>query len=82
MRHGTGDNREACLAAFDLFCGSNLNETTGLLDLDYFGIPDGSNPNVSYLPTGGQFSFYNPQYATLYSWRSMGTATTTRYRLL
>ena len=62
------------LAAFDLFCGSNLNETTGLLDLDYFGIPDGSNPNVSYLPSGGQFSFYNPQYATLYSWRSMGTA--------
>jgi hypothetical protein len=62
------------LAAFDLFCGSNLNETTGLLDLDYFGIPDGSNPNVSYLPSTGQFSFYNPQYATLYSWRSMGTA--------
>jgi hypothetical protein len=62
------------LAAFDLFCGANLNETTGLLDLDYFGIPDFNNPNNSYLPTTGQFSFYNPQYATLYAWRSMGMA--------
>jgi len=71
---GPATTTNPVLAAFDLFCGSNLNETTGLLDLDYFGIPDGTNPNVSYLPTGGQFSFYNPQYATLYSWRSMGTA--------
>jgi len=62
------------LAAFDLFCGSNLNETTGLLDLDYFGIPDANNANNFYLPTTGQFSFYNPQYATLYAWRSMGMA--------
>ena len=71
------------LAAFDLFCGSNLNETTGLLDLDYFGIPDSSNdpncgtaghPPCSYLPSTGQFTFYNPQYATLYMWKSMGTA--------
>jgi len=72
--NGPATTTNPVLAAFDLFCGSNLNETTGLFDLDLFGIPDGSNPNVSYLPTGGQFSFYNPQYATLYSWRSMGTA--------
>ena len=73
------------LAAFDLFCGSNLNETTGLLDLDYYGIPDANNIstcgnagqpvcNGSYMPAGGQFSFYNPQFATLYMWKSMGTA--------
>jgi hypothetical protein len=72
---GPATTTNAALAAFDLFCGSNLNETTGLLDLDYFGIPNASDPNnKSYLPTTGQFSFYNPQYATLYNWRSMGTA--------
>jgi len=73
------------LAAFDLFCGANLNETTGLLDLDYFGIPSyggASNPNCgtagnlpcSYLPTTGQYTFYNPQFATAYMWKSMSTS--------
>jgi hypothetical protein len=71
---GPAGTANPVLAAFDLFCGSNLNETTGLLDLDFFGIPDLSNPNKAYLPAGGQFSFYNPQYATLYNWRSLGTA--------
>src|SRR5581483_10522473 len=58
------------IAAYDVFCGNNLNETTGLLVLDYYGIPDCN----LYFPSGGQFSFYNPQFATLYMWRSMGTA--------
>jgi hypothetical protein len=62
------------LAAFDLFCSNSLNETTALLELDYFGIPDASDPNAVYYPTGGQFSFYNPQFATLYIWKSMGAA--------
>jgi hypothetical protein len=72
------------VAAYDLFCGNSLNETTALLNLDYSGIPDfTNNPNcgstgfpscVSYLPRGGQFTFYNPQFATLYMWKSMGTA--------
>jgi hypothetical protein len=71
---GPAGTTNPVLAAFDLFCGSNLNETTGLLDLDFFGIPDLADPNKAYLPVGGQFSFYNPQYATLYNWRSLGTA--------
>jgi len=80
---GPATTNNPVLAAFDNFCGSNLNETTGLLDLDFFGIPDGNNcllsslptcNNTSYVPKGGQFSFYNPQYATLYNWRSLGTA--------
>ncbi|HLG96889.1 MAG TPA: TonB-dependent receptor [Bryobacteraceae bacterium] len=72
------------IAAYDVFCGNNLNETTGLLVLDYYGIPDFNNvsncgqtgqPDCNlYFPSGGQFSFYNPQFATLYMWRSMGTA--------
>jgi hypothetical protein len=76
------------LAAFDLFCGGNLNETTPLLNWDAGGIPDAANaPKCGqtgqpgcvgfYYPTpgGGQsYSFYNPQYATLYMWRSMGNS--------
>jgi hypothetical protein len=71
---GPSSTTNPVLAAFDLFCGSNLNETTGLFDLDFAGIPDANNPNNVYFPTTGQYSFYNPQYATLYAWRSMGMA--------
>jgi len=54
---GPSSTANPVLAAFDLFCGANLNETTGLLDLDFFGIPDANNPTNSYLPSTGQFSF-------------------------
>jgi len=80
---GPATTTNPVLAAFDVFCGSNLNETTGLLDLDYFGIPSNlgannpncgtaGNPVCSYLPAGGQYTFYNPQFATQYMWKSMG----------
>jgi Carboxypeptidase regulatory-like domain len=85
--NGPGATTNPVLAAFDLFCGGNLNETTPLLIWDYSGIPDGNNnaqcgnpgfPScVNYFPSpgGGQpYSFYNPQYATLYMWRSMGNS--------
>jgi len=73
------------VAAYDLFCGNSKNETTGLLGLDYYGITSavgGSDPQCGtaghypcgYLPTGGQYTFYNPQYASLYMFRSMGTS--------
>jgi hypothetical protein len=61
------------LLAFDTFCGSNLNETTGLVFLDQ-GLPDLNDPNKFYGPKTGPYTFYNPQYATLYNWRSLGTA--------
>jgi hypothetical protein len=68
------------LMAFDLFCGGSLNETTPLQTLDYFGIPDANgltdsmgNP-ITYFPSGGRFTFYNPQYAALFGWRSTSNA--------
>jgi len=67
---GPSTTTNPVLAAFDLFCGSNLNETTGLLDLDFFGIP-GTSGN-SYLPSTGQYTYYNQQFATAYMWKSMG----------
>jgi Carboxypeptidase regulatory-like domain/TonB dependent receptor len=65
-------------AAYDLFCGNNLNETTGLFALDYFGINGfqqcGTPPNNfscnSSLPTTGSNTFFNPQFSSLYAWRS------------
>jgi hypothetical protein len=55
---GSNSTTIPVVAAYDLFCGNSLNETTGLLILDYFGI-SGTSGN-SYLPVGGQYTFYNP----------------------
>ena len=74
-------------AAYDLFCGFNANETTAIQILDQNGIPDFNlkdsqgNPNFFYHGNCGndpnaaiQNCFLNPQYASLYAWRSIGTA--------
>jgi hypothetical protein len=68
-------------AAYDQFCGFNANETTAIQFLDQNGIPDFNNPGVTYHgncgndPTAAiQNCFVNPQYASLYAWRSTGTA--------
>jgi hypothetical protein len=64
------------LAAFDLFCSGSLNETTPLFLLDYFGFGDAnfvdSNgfSTVFYGPSTGYNTFFNPQYSSLYAWRS------------
>jgi hypothetical protein len=83
---GTKPTTSPVVAAYDLFCGNNLNETTGLLVLDYFGLTgtsgnsyfpsSGVSPNNAYLQANGvgSYAFYNPQYATLYVWKSMGTS--------
>ena len=73
------------IAAYDLFCGNNLNETTGLLGMDFSGFTSvagssdqncgtSGHPVCGYLPLGGQFTYYNPQFATMYMFKSMGTA--------
>jgi hypothetical protein len=72
------------VAAYDLFCGNNLNETTGLLAFDCSGIPSvggsftgndcAGYPLAGYVPRGGQYTYYNPQYASLYMFKSMGTS--------
>ena len=60
----------AAQAAFDLFGdpvnGLLHNETTALFYLDLFGYPA--------TPVAGLNSFYNPQYSSLYAWRSRGNA--------
>ncbi|HKW56384.1 MAG TPA: TonB-dependent receptor [Candidatus Acidoferrum sp.] len=65
---GNNPTSSAVVAIYDLFCGFSLNETTGLFVLDYFGL-SGTSGNP-YLPAGGANSFFNPQYSSLYAWRS------------
>jgi hypothetical protein len=69
---GNNPTKVAVVAIYDLYCGFNLNETTGLFVLDYFGV-SGVSGN-SYVPTTGTNSFFNPQYSSLYAWRSNANA--------
>ena len=80
---GPSSTTDPLLAAFDLFCGGNFNETTPLQFLDQFGIPDATgdpncgaagHPQCQYYGIGGPYTFFTPQYASLYAWRSIGTA--------
>jgi len=63
------------VAAYDLFCGFSQNETTALFVLDLIGIrdltlKDANGNRIFYSPVGGFNSFFNPQYSSLYAWRS------------
>ena len=62
------------VAAFDLFCSTRFNDSLALYNLDSYGIADFNNPNVSYFPSTGQYTYYSPQYSSLYAWRSMANA--------
>ncbi len=57
--------------AFDTFCGTSFNDSLALYNLDYNGSPDFNNPNQMYYFAGGQYSYYAPQFSSLYAWRSM-----------
>ncbi|MBV9762314.1 MAG: carboxypeptidase regulatory-like domain-containing protein [Acidobacteriaceae bacterium] len=62
------------VAAFDLFCSTSLNESLALYELDEYGIPDANNPNRVYFPSTGQYTYYTPQFSSLYAWRSIANA--------
>jgi len=53
-------------AAYDLFSCFSTNETTALFILDYFDIPGAMNT--------GSNTFFNPQFSSLYAWRSNSNA--------
>jgi hypothetical protein len=64
------------VAAFDVFCATQFNDSLGLYNLDISGIPDfnGKNNGQPYYPAGGPNTYYSPQYSSLYAWRSMANA--------
>src|SRR5581483_3177483 len=74
----TGPNmtstKSPVVAAFDLFCSTSLNESLALYNLDTYGIADANNPNRVYFPATGQYTYYSPQYTSLFAWRSMANA--------
>jgi hypothetical protein len=62
------------VAAFDVFCATQFNDSLGLYNLDIGGIPDFNNSNQVYFPIEGQNTYYSQQYSSLYAWRSMASA--------
>jgi hypothetical protein len=80
-----GSTQSALQAAYDLFSCNSTNETTALSVLDgqsgAGGIPDANLPNVLYNPTTGPFTFFNPQYSSLYAWRNVGTTSYNAFEL-
>jgi len=57
--------------AFDTFCATAFNDSLALYNLDYNGFADANIPGVTYYTSGGQYSYYAPQFSSLYAWRSI-----------
>ncbi len=68
--NGPTSTTSPVVAAFDLFCGNSLNESLALYNLDTYGISDANNSNQVYFPSTGQYTFYSPQYSSLFAWRT------------
>lgn len=61
-----GTTTDLLVAMYDVFgpgCGNLYNETSALYKVDRHGRPT--------IPVSGKQSFYNPQYSSLWDWRSM-----------
>ena len=50
--------------AFDTFCSTGFNDSLALYLLDYKGVG-------GYFTSGGQYSYYAPQFSSLFAWRSL-----------
>ena len=70
--NGTMSTTNPIIFAFDTFCSTGFNDSLGLYLLDEYGSSDYNNPNQSYFFSGGQYSYYSPQFSSLYAWRSIG----------
>jgi hypothetical protein len=57
--------------AFDTFCATAFNDSLALYNLDYNGFTDPRIPSQTYFTSGGQYSYYTPQFSSLYAWRSV-----------
>ncbi len=71
---GAANAPNALQAAYNLFSCFANNETTAVQFLDQgFGLADGTSGNPIYAK-GGPYTFVDPQFAALYTWRSVGAA--------
>lgn len=62
------------VAAYGSFNCLSGNETTTIQLLDQGSLTDANIPGQSYYGPGGPYAFLSPQFAALYSWRSIGAA--------
>ena len=67
----TGSTTSALQIAYDEWSCNSGNETTALANVDQFGISDANLPGVTYFPFGGPYSYFDNQYSSLYTWRTM-----------
>lgn len=71
---GAGNVTTQLQAAYNLFSCFANNETTALQFIDQgIGLFDGASGNTLYAK-GGPYTFVDPQFASLYAWRSIGSA--------
>ncbi|HSY33024.1 MAG TPA: TonB-dependent receptor [Verrucomicrobiae bacterium] len=71
---GASPTSDRLVAAYNLFSCFPNNETTAVQFLDQgFGLTDPTS-GASYYANGGPYTFVDPQFAALYAWRSIGTA--------
>jgi hypothetical protein len=76
---GAPANPTATQNIYDLYYSNLGNETLSLEDLDAFCFPacvgTGSNTLGGFVgPNGTPFSFYQPQFSSLYGWQSRGNS--------
>jgi len=76
---GTPANPTATQNIYDLYYSNLGNETLSLEDLDAFCYPacagTGTNTLGGFVgPNGTPFSFYQPQFSSLYGWQSRGNS--------
>lgn len=76
---GTPANPTATQNIYDLYYANLGNETLSLEDLDAFCFPacvgTGSNSLGDFVGTAGTpFSFYQPQFSSLYGWQTRGNS--------
>jgi len=71
---GANPTTDRLVAAYNLFSCFQNNETTAVQYLDQgLGLTDPTS-GASYYANGGPYTFVDPQFASLYAWRSLGTA--------
>jgi hypothetical protein len=64
-----GPTASVVTAVYASFLCNADNETSALYDIDVYGIP--SNVGTTFAKTG-QFTWFDPQYSSLFAWRSQG----------
>lgn len=67
----TTSTQSPVVFAFDQFCSTAFNDSLALYLLDYYGSSDFNIPSQTYYFAGGQYSYYSPQFSSLYAWRSI-----------